>query len=197
MTFYDGTDSLGTGTLSSGSATFSPSSLSVGSHSITAVYSGDTDFTGSSSVAITQTVNQASGTTSVSSSVNPSVYGQSVTFTATVTPVSPGAGIPTGTVTFYDGPASLGTGTLSSGSAAFSTSSLIVGLHSITAEYGGDTGFTGSTSDTITQTVSQASGTTSVSSSVNPSVYGQSVTFTATVTPVSPGRDTDRDGDIL
>jgi hypothetical protein len=187
VTFYDGTASLGTGTLSSGSATFSTSSLSVGSHSITAVYSGDSDFTGSSSVAITQTVSQASGTTSVSSSVNPSVAGQSVTFTATVTPVSPGAGIPTGTVTFYDGTASLGTGTLSSGSATFSTSSLNVGSHSITAVYGGDTGFTGSTSDAMTQTVSQASGTTSISSSVNPSVYGQSVTFTATVTPVSPG----------
>ena len=177
MTFYDGTALLGTGTLSSGSATFSTSSLSVGSHSITAGYSGDADFTGSTSDAMTQTVSQASGTTSVSSSVNPSVYRPVRNPDSNRNAGIPGAGTPTGTVTFYDGTDSLGTGTLSSGDATLSTSSLSVGSHSITSVYSGDTDFTGSSSIAITQTVNQASGTTSVSSSVNPSVYGQSDNF--------------------
>jgi hypothetical protein len=74
--------------------------------------------------------------------VNPSVYGQSVTFTATVNPVAPGAGLAPVTVTFKDGATVLGTGTLNaSGQATFSTSALSVSSHSITAEYGGDGNF--------------------------------------------------------
>src|SRR5207249_12223372 len=52
---------------------------------------------------------------------SPSVYGQSVTFTATVTATAPGAGTPTGTATFKDGLTTIGTGTLAGGSATFST----------------------------------------------------------------------------
>ncbi len=77
---------LGTGTLDgSGVATFSTSALALNSHSITAVYGGDTDFTTSTSSAVSQTVNQDGTSSAVSSSVDPSVFGQSVTFTATVT----------------------------------------------------------------------------------------------------------------
>ncbi len=75
--------------------------------------------------------------------------GQSVTFTATLAAVSPGAGTSTGAVTFKDGSATLGTGTLSGGVATFSTASLSVGSHSITAVYGGDTNFTTSTSSSL------------------------------------------------
>ena len=82
------------------------------------------------------------------------------------------------------------------GSATFSPSSLSAGSHSITAVYGGDTGFAGSTSNILSQVV-QSESTTSISSSANPSAAGQLVTFTATVTPVSPERDSDRDRDIL
>jgi hypothetical protein len=89
-------------------------------------------------------------TTVVGSSANPSGCGQSVTFTATVTSAG---GTPTGTVTFKDGAATLGGGTLSSGSAAFSTSALAAGSHSITAVYGGDSNFAGSTSPVLTQVV--------------------------------------------
>ena len=66
----------------------------------------------STSTALTQTVNPASTTTTLTSSANPSVYGQAVTFTATVTADSPGAGTPTGTVTFKEGSTILGTATL-------------------------------------------------------------------------------------
>jgi hypothetical protein len=92
-------------------------------------------------------VKKAGTTTSVCSSANPSASGQSVTFTATVTAKSPGAGIPTGTVTFKDGPSTLGTGTLNgSGQATFTISALAVGSHAITASYDGDANFEGGTS---------------------------------------------------
>ena len=99
----------------------------------------------------------------VVSSANPSVFGESVTFTATVTANAPGSGIPTGTVTFLDGSTTLGTGTLNgSGIATFSTSALTVGSHSITVVYGGDTDFTTSTSSALTQVVNQDATTSAV-----------------------------------
>src|SRR5207245_2215702 len=139
--------------------------------------------------ALTQTVNKANTTTALTSSVNPSVFGQSVTFTATVTANSPGAGTPTGTVTFKAGATTVGTGPLSGGVATFSSSTLAVGGHSITADYNGDSSFNIS-SGALTQTVNKANTTTALTSSVNPSVFGQSVTFTATVTANSPGAGT-------
>jgi hypothetical protein len=192
VTFKDGANTLGTGALNStGQAKFTISKLAVGSHPITASYGGDAKFSGSTSSTLNQTVKKASTTTLVSSSANPSVSGQPVTFTATVTAKSPGTGIPTGTVTFKDGANTLGTGTLdSSGHAMFVTSPLAVASHSITASYGGDANFNGSISTTLNQTVKKAATTTLVSSSANPSVFGQSVTFTATVTANSPGAGT-------
>src|SRR5205823_1159861 len=97
--------------------TLTTSVLSAGSHSITAVYSADTNFNASTSGALSQVV-KATSTTTLASSSNPSVFGQSVTFTATVSP-----GTATGTVTFMDGASTLGTGTLASGQTTFPTSS--------------------------------------------------------------------------
>src|SRR5439155_755470 len=136
---------------------------------------------------VTQTVNQADTTTSVSSSANPSVFGQSVIFTVTVSAKSPGTGTPTGTVTFKEDGTTLYTETLAGGAATFTTSSLSLGSHSITASYGGDGNFVTSTSSALTQTVNKPNTTTSVSSSANPSVFGQSVDFTVNVTANSPG----------
>jgi outer membrane protein OmpA-like peptidoglycan-associated protein len=127
-------------------------------------------------------------TTSITSSTNPSVYGQSVTFTAAVT--TSGSGMPTGTVTFKDGSTPIGTATLSGGVATFTTSGLAAGTHTITATYGGDDSFAGSTSTNTTQTVGQAVTTTSMTSSANPATPGQAVTFTATVTATPPGSGT-------
>jgi hypothetical protein len=192
VTFKDGSSILATTTLdASAIATFSFSVLGVANHSITAVYNGDTNFSGSTSAALAQTVNQASTTTTVALSVNPSVYGQAVTFTTTVTADSPGAGTPTGTVTFKDGTIVLATGTLNASAVAtFSTSALGVGNHSITAVYNGDLNFSGSTAAALAEVVNHASTTTRLTSSRNPSVYGQAVTFTTTVTAVSPGTGT-------
>src|SRR5262249_38725691 len=92
-------------------------------------------------------------TTTLASSASPSVLGRPVTFTATVAAVAPGTGTPTGTVTFSDGATALGTVALSGGAAGLSTHDLAAGDHSITAMYGGDATFSGSTATTLNQTI--------------------------------------------
>jgi hypothetical protein len=179
VTFTDGGTVLGTGALIKGEASFSTMSLTAGVHVITAAYSGDANFM-PNSTSVNYVVLQPT-TTSLSSSLNPSATGQSVTFTATVT--GTGTGTPTGTVTFKDGATTLSTMPLSGHSAAFTTTSLAVGSHAITAVYSGDATFATS-SGSLTQTVNQpasTTSTTSLSSNLNPSIVGQSVTFTATV----------------
>jgi hypothetical protein len=134
-------------------ATFSTKALSVGSHTLSAAYNGSNNFLGSSASA-TQIVNKDGTSTAVTSSLNPSVVRQPVTFTATVHAVAPGSGIASGTVTFKDGSNALGTGALNSGGqATFSTSSLTVSTHTITAAYGGNSSFMASTSAALVQTV--------------------------------------------
>jgi hypothetical protein len=136
-----------------------------------------------------QVVAQVGTTTALASSVNPAPVKQSVTFTATVAASQNGLPvIPSGTVSFNDGKTLLGTGTLSSGTAQFSTSSLAVGSHSITAVYGGDTNFTGSTSSAVNEVVAVPDYTLSAnptSQTVNP---GSSAKYTITLTP-STGYD--------
>jgi streptogramin lyase len=191
VTFYDGGTSLGTGTLSGGIATLATSSLSVGSHSITAVYGSDTNDLGSTSSVLTQVVLTVSAT-GLGSSENPSQFGDSVTLTATVTP-----GSTTGAVTFYDGSTNIGSDALIGGTASLVTSTLALGGHDITAVYGGDVADTGSTSAVLTQVVNQATSATAILSSLNPSIQGESVTFTANVTPSSAtGTVTFRDGTL-
>jgi hypothetical protein len=187
--FYDGTTQLGTGTLnSSGKSTFTTSSLVRGSHSISFTYSGDAHYQASTSAVFAELIDQAATRTVVTSTHDPSVFGQSVTFMATVTVKRPGSGVPTGTVIFYDGTTQLGTGTLNSlGQATFTTSSLVVGNHSITAVYEADTNFTSSTSASLSQNVDSASTTTTLASSLNPVPTNTLVTFTATVLPRAPG----------
>ena len=178
--FFDGATSLGAAPLSAGSASFAITSLAVGTHSITAAYSGDIDYAASSSTAITQTVNQVATSIVVVGSPNPSILGQSVTFTATLS-----ASAATGSVEFFDNGVSLGSGTVSTGSATLSTAGLAVGDHPITATYGGDATYLGSTSAALTQTVNKVPTTTLVLSNPNPSVLGQSVTFAASVAPAA------------
>ncbi|WP_190146294.1 Ig-like domain-containing protein, partial [Streptomyces glebosus] len=177
-----------TAPLVGGTASVTTSSLGVGPHTVTATYSGSGSFAPSSGTD-TQTVNKASTTTTVISAPDPSAVGQPVTFTATVAPVAPGAGTPTGTVTFFISGGPTLTGTLSGGTASVSTSALAAGTHTVTAIYSGDANFNSSVG-TDTHTVGQASTTTTVTSSPDPSVVGQSVTFTATVAPVAPGAGT-------
>jgi hypothetical protein len=174
--------------ISAGTATCQQAYPSTGSHSITAAYSGDTAYRTSTSTRLTQTVSQATTTTTVASSANPSDIGQSVTYTATVSPVPDG-----GTVAFSDGGTAISGCSaqlvdISAGTATCEQTYPSTGSHSITAAYSGDTSYGASaTSTTLTQTVSQATTTTTVASSANPSVIGQTVTYTATVSPVPDG----------
>jgi hypothetical protein len=182
VTFKDGVKTLGTGTLDAGGvATFSTSTLGVASHSITAVYGGDGNDLGSTSAAVGQVVNQASTTTALKSSVNPSIVGQPVTFTVTVSAVAPGAGIPTGTVTFKDGVKTLGTRTLSSGVASFATSTPSVGSHSITVTYNGSANYKTSTSATLTQKVNQRKTPIKLASLADASQDGQTILGTVSL----------------
>ena len=181
-------------TLTADVATCSTAALPVGSsQAITAAYNGDTNNAASTSNTVNQTVNPPTTTTTLGSSLNPSTVGQSVLFTATVTGSSP-----TGTVDFFDNGSTI-TGcvgvTLSSGSATCSTAALPVGSsQAITAAYNGDTNNAASTSNTVNQTVNTpvvvSPTSTTLTSSTNPSTFGQSVSLTATVTPVGGGTPT-------
>ncbi len=190
VTFANGSAILGSATLSGGAATLSTSGLAVGTHSLTAVYSGDANDNSGTSAALSETVNRASTVTTLASSPDPSAFGQSVTFTATVSPSTA-----TGTITFKNGANPIGTAALANGVASLPFTGLSVGAHSITATYPGSTNDAASTSSPVTQTISAATTTVALASSVNPSVSGQAVTFTATVTPsAATGTITFKDG---
>jgi len=120
--------------------------------------------------------------TTLSSSLNPSAYGQSVTYTATVT--SKLGAPPDGeSVIFKNNSVGLGSGMLGRGSASLTTATPTVGTHPITAIYGGDSNLLNSKSKALTQVVTKAEVTMTLSASQNPSTVGQLVTFTASVTP--------------
>lgn len=178
--FLDGATSIGTAALSGGAATLTITSLAAGTHSLTATYPGDANNGAANSSAITQTVNKVVSSVSVTSSLNPSMQGQAVTFATKVTPSSA-----TGSVQFLDGTTALGTATLSGGAAALTTSNLAIGTHPITASYSGDNSNAASVSTAVTQTVGKVSSSVALSSSANPSGQGQAVTFTAKITPTS------------
>jgi hypothetical protein len=180
VTFTEGSTILGTGTLFSGVATFSTSSLSVGSHVISATYSGDNNYTPGTSNSINEVVNPGPTTLNLTSAPNPSLLNQFVTFSATISPITA-----TGTVTFTEGATVLGAATLSGGIATFTTSSLSVGSHVISATYGGDSNLAYSSSSPVTQVVNKAATTLDLTSAPNPSTFGQVVTFTATVSPIA------------
>jgi hypothetical protein len=115
------------------------SSLVVGTHPITAQYGGDTNFGAVTSAPVSQVVSAVAALVGVTSSVNPSDFGQSVIFTATVT----GSGAtPTGTVVVTDGATSLGTITLVNGSGTLTTATLTGGSHTLLFTYSGDSNYT-------------------------------------------------------
>jgi subtilisin family serine protease len=143
--------------------------LSVGTHSFTADYTPG--FLGSSSSApLVQVVNKDTTTTALSSSANPSTFGEPVTFTAQVTADPPGSGTPTGTVTFFDNGTLLGSAPLDpAAQASLTTAGLQVGSHTIQADYSGDPNFFGSTASLLqsvicTTTITGSHGQLTVSS---------------------------------
>jgi hypothetical protein len=165
------------------------STLNPGTYHIDAVYSGDTDFLTSTGSA-GQPVQISPTTTSLVASPSPGTLGQPVTITATVTPTAPGAGTPTGSITFFDGTNIIGSGTLSGGSVSMTTSTLSQGAHSLHASYSGEFDFSASVSPTIAEAVGVIPTQTALTGAPAPSSFGQAVTFTATVSPVAPSTGT-------
>ena len=175
-----------TGSGSTATSTFTISTLSVGSHSIKAVFTPTGSFLGGSGT-LTQAVDYATST-AVTSSSNPATSGQTVTFTATVSNTSSSGGTPTGSIEFFDGATMLGAGQKVSASStgatfSFATSALSAGPHTIRAVFTPSGTFltsTGSLAHAVNALTS-----TAVASNTNPLTFGQVVTFTATVTDTS------------
>jgi hypothetical protein len=163
VSFYDGTTLLGTQQVSSYSATLSNIMLdTTKSHLVTAVYSGDTNYAGSTSNAVSLTASLLPDTVTLTAAPTAAGPGQAINFTATVTPVStPPATYeqnPTGMVTFYNGTTVIGTGTLmtalgNSSTATFTIATLSAGQDTITAVYVGDSYFAPGTSNAVMVTV--------------------------------------------
>ena len=185
VSLLDGSTVIGTGTLAAlgtGPATASlvipVTSLAIGSHAITAVYAGDTNYVGSTSGGVSETVGLATSSTVLTASTTSAIATNPVTLTATL---SSNGGTPTGTVKFMDGATAIGTGNLVNGIASMMTATLAVGTHTITAVYGGDGKDSASTSNTVGITVVARTTSVALTSSQNPLLTLAPVTITATV----------------
>ena len=156
---------------------------------MTATYDGDGSYNGSTSAGVSHQVNAASTTTTITSdSPDPSVVGESVAVSFSVSANAPGSGAPTGNVTVSDGTVSC-TGTVASGGCSLTFTS--VGSKSLAATYAGDSNFSGSTSAAEPHQVDKADTTTTITSHTpEPSVTGQSVTVQFTVGVDGPGAGT-------
>jgi hypothetical protein len=169
-----------------GVATFSISTLGVGMHTIVASYSGDTGHFSSTStdngVAAFKHVVRETTYTTLTSSANPSILGASVTFTAQVAVGGAGGGVtPVGSVTFSWGTNAQTVPIDATGKATYTTSALPNGATVITAAYGGAvSSYVLDSQTTLNQDV-QVSDSIGVVSSLNPSIYGNRVTFTAAI----------------
>ena len=195
VSFYDGGTLLGSVSLTKSVAPFTTSSLTGGSHSITASYAGDGTFGPSSSPVLTQAVSKIPPSINLSSAPNPSYVNQMVTLSAIAAGVNQAK--PTGSITFKEGALVLGTVLLSNGQASFTEAFSKPSNYTILAIYSGDQNYLSKTSKADKQVVQKYATTTALASSPNPASHGQPVTFTAsvaTVGPVASGKVTFKNG---
>jgi trimeric autotransporter adhesin len=191
--FREGTTLLGTGTVSGSEATLLISSLSVGGHSITATYVGDSNNSSAISLTAWVVVTQATSTISLTSDATSVPYGYSLGLRAQVT----GAASPGGMVTFMEGANTLGTGAITGGTASTFITGLAVGTHVIKAVYGGDTNNLGATSSTLTVTVTQFPAAVTLNASATSLSHGSTLALSATVNGTAPtGTVTFKDGTV-
>ena len=199
VTFTDTTTSTVLGTVSvtpsvafsgntytySGAALLSTTGITTtGGNSITATYSGDTNFASATSTAVTVTVGTYTATSvAVTSSANPTTLNGRPTFTATLTPTT----VTSGTVTFYDGTTVLGTGTVGTGHTATfrpaSGAAFFGGTHSITAEFGGTSTYGAGVSPVLTETVTQGTAAITLDGGKTSGIAGSTFAFAAVLTP--------------
>jgi hypothetical protein len=171
-----------------GVATLNTNALTPGSRAIRAIYTGNSNFTASTSGAVNLTVNKANPVVSLSSSAAASVYGQSVTFTATVSPNTV-----TGNVVFSNtltGTAIGNSVPVVNGVVTITTNTLAPGTYSIVAIYGGDSNYNFGSSSPLNLLVSKADTSLTLSSSSNPAAFNSTLTFTATLSVTAPGSGT-------
>lgn len=184
VTFYQHAATIGSGVIRGGVATFATSPLPDGAYTFRAVYPGDATFK-SSSATVAEPVDGYPTAIYVGSSLNPSTYGQPVTFQVWVYPYNPTFSGPTGNVKFVWDRFTLGSATLSGNfiaQASFTTSILNADTYPLTAMYVGDAENASSTSDVLNQVVLQTTSAATLTSSANPSTAGQAITFTARIT---------------
>ncbi len=164
---------------SSGSATYTTTSLAAGTYTFTGAYSGDSNYDVSTSSPVVVTVNiPVAATVALTASATTVLPGTNVTFTATV---AGGKVTPTGTVTFLNGTTVIGSGTLNgSGVATYTTSFPKAGSYLITASYGGDTTYSSATSSSLTEVV-QGTASVTLASSAPKASSGYNIIFTASV----------------
>jgi hypothetical protein len=167
------------------------SSLGAGSHTITASYSGDTNFQAPATPAsLTEQIGQASASVTLTASAAPSVFGQPVAISATITGPN-GTPTPSGTVTFSIDGSAQSPMSLTNGSAILNLPALNAGNHTITATYSGDTNFEApAKAVSLTQEIDAASTTVALGSSANPSTFGSTISLTATVSVATPATGT-------
>jgi Glycoside hydrolase family 44/Bacterial Ig-like domain (group 3) len=188
VTILDGQTQLGAATLASPVTSFSISTLAAGNHFISVDYSGDSNFSASTSTMISVTIStraKANSATTLSATPSQITAGSSVNLAATVIPAE-GSETPTGTVTFLDSQTSVGTINLSGGSAQLSVSTLGAGVHTITASYSGDANLSASSSSAVSVTVQVSPApdySFLIGSRTLKVISGNSGTMTITVTP--------------
>lgn len=194
VSFFDGTyastsNIIGIASLTSGVATLQPSiNLAPGLHQILAVYQGDSFYVTSQSNFVAVNVNVATTTTMLTSSVNPSVVGQTVTFTVTVGVGYPSTFGPSGQVQLWDNSVALGSPqTANNGTITITVPGLMPGTHNIYATFLANNSFSTSSSNTLTQVVNKASTVTTLAALPVSSTSGQQVVLTAVVVVQAPG----------
>jgi Big-like domain-containing protein/VCBS repeat protein len=136
-------------------------------------------------IGVLRNISKSATATTLSSTLNPSIYGQKVVFSAKVK--TDGKLPPTGTVVFkwkyYTTTYAIGTATLTSaGLATLTKSNLNADPYPVIAIYRGDTNNLSSTSSVLNQTVLQTTSVATLTSSLNPATVGQAITFTAKIT---------------
>jgi hypothetical protein len=182
VTFYDGSTALGTVNIASNAASFDAGKLSVGTHYISAIYSGDaSNFTSSTGmIPILSKLGYAT-TTTLTSSANPAAQGQTINFTLGVTsdhlPLS-------GNFTLTSNGTALATVPVTDNAASYSTSSLAAGAYTIIATYSGDSVHLSSSATVLQEVRPAGTSASSITLTSSPSapIVGNSITLNATVT---------------
>jgi uncharacterized protein (TIGR03437 family) len=187
VTFYDNGSAIAgsTTTLTSGRTATFAAVFAIGGHTLTAVFTPSNSqlFSSSTSLAVSfSIIGRANASMEIASNLNPSLPGQAVTFTATVTG---GVSTPTGTVQFADGSQALGSAALAGGRASVTAVLATPGVHNILATYGGDAGDTDA-SARFGQSVDRVTDSLTLASSTAAANFGQTVTMAATLSPVPP-----------